>query len=148
MAVQHGTYRRYVEGCRCDDCKAANRSYQANYQQRKAAGEPIGPRGRVVPISAPTVQVSDTPGPVEAGVRAEVEGLAQAQLRPGVAETAFALARILDSPRAVNQQPAASKALVDILDRLRKGADVRKSRLAGVRDMTSAKAASSRIAGT
>ena len=78
---------------------------------------------------------------MEAGVIAELEGLAQADARPGLKQTALALARILDSPRAVNQQPAAAAKLADLLDRLRKGADARKSRLASVREMTKAKSA-------
>jgi hypothetical protein len=32
--------------------------------------------------------------------------------RPGLAQVALALARILDNPKAVNQQPAATPALV------------------------------------
>lgn len=136
MTTQHGKRSTYSKGCRCDDCKGAEYSYQEKRRQTKLMADSPGD---VVSLRVASEAQTPELGPVEAGVRAELEGLAQAQLRPGVAETAFALARILDSPRAVNQQPAASKALVDILDRLRKGADVRKSRLAGVRDMTSAK---------
>ena len=66
----------------------------------------------------------------------EIVGLAQAEARPGLAQAALALARIMDNPRAVNQQPAAAAKLADILDRLRKGADARRSRLAAVRQMT------------
>lgn len=141
MSASHGTRRRYNEGCRCDDCKAAEAVYRSNYRQRKASGEPVGPQGRVVPISAPMVEVHDEPGRVEAGVLAELEGLTQADERPGLKETALALARILDSPKAVNQQPAAAAKLADLLDKLRKGADAKKSKLASVRAMTSAKSA-------
>ena len=139
MAAKHGTRTRYIEGCRCADCKAAEASYRANYRQRKANGEPIGPKGQVVPISAPMVEVHDTPGDAEAGVLAELEGLTQAQARPGLVQAALAMARILDSPKAVNQQPAAAAKLADLLDKLHKGADARKSKLAAVRSMTSAK---------
>jgi hypothetical protein len=76
------------------------------------------------------------PGRVEAAVEAEMAGLAQATARPGLVQTALALARIMDSQRAMSQQPAAAAKLADILDRLHKGADVRRSRLASVRQMT------------
>jgi hypothetical protein len=83
----------------------------------------------------------DTPqaGAVEAAVELEITGLAQAEARPGLAQAALALARIMDNPKAISQQPAASKSLAEILDKLRKGADARKSRLASVRSMTAVK---------
>jgi hypothetical protein len=39
--------------------------------------------------------------------------------RPGVAQAALAMACILDSPRAVNQQRAAAKVLAAVLNKLR-----------------------------
>jgi hypothetical protein len=54
-----------------------------------------------------------------------------------LAQTALALARLMDNPRALSQQPPAAAKLADILRELRKGADARKSRLASVRAMTS-----------
>jgi hypothetical protein len=60
-------------------------------------------------------------GPVEAGVQDEISGPA-AEARPGLAQTALALAHIMDNPKAVNQEPAAAKVLVTVLDTLRKGA--------------------------
>jgi hypothetical protein len=47
----------------------------------------------------------------------------------------MALARTMDSTRSVNQKPAAGK-LADILDGLRQGGGVRRSRLAVVRTMS------------
>ena len=55
--------------------------------------------------------------------------------RPGLAQIALALARTMDSTRSVNQKPAAGK-LADILDGLRQGGAVRRSRLAVVRTMS------------
>jgi hypothetical protein len=49
---------------------------------------------------------------------AEIDGLA-AQARPGLAQVALAVARVLDSPRAVNQHAAAAKVLSVLLDKLR-----------------------------
>ena len=48
---------------------------------------------------------------------AEIDGLA-AQARPGLAQVALAVARVLDNPRAVNQH-AAAKVLSVLLDKLR-----------------------------
>jgi Protein of unknown function (DUF4236) len=68
-------------------------------------------------------------------VRAELAGLTEA--RPGLAQAALAIARLLDNPRAVNQQPAAAKVLVSLLDRLRSAsAHGHRGRLAVVRTMT------------
>ena len=57
------------------------------------------------------------PGPVESGVQAEICDWA-AEVRPGLAAAALALARLLDNPKAVNQQPAAAKTLASLLDKL------------------------------
>jgi hypothetical protein len=65
-------------------------------------------------------------------------GLAQAELRPGLAEIALALARnVLDNPRAVSSHAAVAGKLADILDRLHRGGAVpRRGGLALVRTMT------------
>jgi hypothetical protein len=58
-------------------------------------------------------------------------GLAEA--RPGLAEAALALARVLDNPRAVNQKAPPAKVLVTLLDKLRAaGGQRRRGRLAVV----------------
>ena len=76
------------------------------------------------------------PGPVESGVEAEISGLA-AKARPGRAQAALALARILDNPKAVNRQPAATKVLAAMLHKLRStAAQGRRGRLAVVRTLT------------
>ena len=142
MAAKHGTPRCYREGCRCDDCRLAMRNYNIDLRKRKAEGGPIGPSGKVLALPMQAANPDPAgPGPVEAGVQAEIEGLQQTLDRPGIAQTALALARILDDPRAKSQQPAAAANLANLLDKLRKGADARKSKLATVRAMTSAKSA-------
>jgi hypothetical protein len=126
MATRHGTRRRYNEGCHCDECTAANTAYQQRYRQR-----PV----EIVPLPQPVTPQPDEPGPVESGVEAEIEGLAEP--RPGLAQTALALARILDNPKSVNQQPAAAKVLASLLDKLRSAsAQRRRGKLAVVRTMT------------
>jgi hypothetical protein len=109
MAARHGTRRRYNEGCHCEDCTAANNVYQQEYRQRR-----VGPM--LTPVTPPLCD----PGPVESGVAEEIDGLAS-QARPGLAQVALALARIMDNPNATNQQPTAAKVLTALLDKLRSG---------------------------
>jgi hypothetical protein len=61
--------------------------------------------------------------------------LAQAQARPSLAACARVLAKLLDG-RAHAPKAAAAKQLVDIMNRLNTGSDLRKSRLSVVRTMT------------
>jgi hypothetical protein len=76
-----------------------------------------------------------SPGPVESGVEAELAGLSDA--RPGLTQIALSPARIMDSPKAVNQQPAAAKVLTTVLDKLRStSARGRRGGLSVVRTMT------------
>ena len=104
MAAKHGTRSRYLAGCRCDDCKDAQGIYQQKYRERRGNGTT-----RLQPIDVVPLPETDR-GPVESGVMAEISGLA-AEARPGLAQAALALARILDNRTAVNQQPAAAKVL-------------------------------------
>jgi hypothetical protein len=127
MTIRHGTRYRYTQGCRCDDCKNANTLYLRRRRERQLTGEVTQSESR---------EANASPGPVESGVTAEIDGLA-AQARPWLAQAALALARILDNPKAISQQPAAAKTLATLLDKLR-SASVRGRRgnLALVRTMT------------
>jgi hypothetical protein len=128
MAARHGTRRGYGEGCRCGDCKDAQRLYQRRYRERRALRN-------VTPVS-PDEVATEFPGPVEAAVNDEIGGLA-ADARPGLAQTALALARIMDNPKAVNQQPAAAKVLAALLEKLHSAsARGRRGSLSVVRSMT------------
>lgn len=70
------------------------------------------------------------------GVQAEIGGLAT-QARPGLAAMALSLAQLMDSPKAVSQQPGAAKVLAALLDKLRAAsAQGRRGNLAVVRTMT------------
>jgi hypothetical protein len=123
MPARHGTRRGYNDGCRCDACKDAQRLYQRRYRERRAAAVPFGTPTRppVAAVSLPAAGESEVrhfiaPGPVESGVTAEFAGLTEA--RPGLAQVALAMARLIDNLRAVNQQPAAAEALASLLDKL------------------------------
>lgn len=135
---QHGVRSRYNEGCRCEECKEFNREYWRDYRARKVTGDviPRSERSAAAVALASSPAEDSSPGRVESGVLAEIEGLAQAEARPGLVQMALELSRVMDNPKAVSQKPAASKALAEILATLRKGADARKSRLATVKAMT------------
>jgi hypothetical protein len=76
---------------------------------------------------------------VESGVQAEIGGPGT-DARPGLAAAALALARVMDEPRAVNQQPAAAKVLAALLEKLHSAsARGRRGNLAVVRTMTTEK---------
>jgi hypothetical protein len=128
MAARHGTRRGYGEGCRCDDCKDAQRLYQRRYRERQALRN-------VTPVSRDEV-ATEFPCPVESAVKDEIGGLA-AEARPGLAQVALCMARLLDNAKAVNQQPAAAKVLAALLDKFRSAsAGGRRGGLALVRTMT------------
>lgn len=128
MAASHGTQRRYVQGCRCDDCREAHRVSAREYRERRANGETEA----LSVVAVPSVVV---PGPVEIGVTEEIDGLAS-QARPGLAAAALCIARLMDNPRAINQQPAAAKVLISMLEKLRSASPAGRRGLAVVREMT------------
>jgi hypothetical protein len=122
MTVRHGTRYRYSKGCRCHDCAEAARIYQRDYRLRKPCD--------------PVAAAEPGPGPVEIGVSEEIDGLA-AQARPGLAAAALCLARLLDNPKAISQQPAAAKVLISMLEKLRAAsARGRRGNLSVVKSMT------------
>ena len=82
-----------------------------------------------------TVWHQMVPAPVESAVQSELDGLTDE--RPGLAQVALALARLLDNPKAVSSQPAAAKVLTALLDKLHAAsARGRRGGLALVRTMT------------
>jgi hypothetical protein len=141
MTAQHGTNSRYAQVCRCDACRQGHRHAARAYAERKAAGQ-VRPRAQLEEScqignfsERRGVQVGHLePGPVELGVQAEIEGAGD---RPGLAAVALAMARLLDDPKAKNQQPAAAKVLAALLDKLRSASTRgRHGGLAVVRTMT------------
>jgi hypothetical protein len=136
MAAKHGTRSRYLTGCRCDECKYAQRLYQRRYRERKANGLTGSPAVVVAELPQAEAYQTGTPGPVESAVKDEIGGLA-AEARPGLAQAALAIARLLDNPKAVNQQPAAAKVLAALLETLHStSARGRRGNLAVVKSMT------------
>lgn len=90
----------------------AKAAAQQGYRQRRVTGE--------VHVVADLQQRTEPsgPGPVESGVTQEIGGLAS-EARPGLAQAAVCLARLMDNPKAVNQQPATAKVSASLLDKLR-----------------------------
>lgn len=132
------THSRYAQGCRCDDCREGHRLAAREYSQRKSAGQTRPHLSKIGHLRQNVATGENSPlepGPVEAGVQAEIHGVADA--RPGLAQIALALARILDNPRAMSSQPAPAKVLASLMDKLRTaGVQGRGGRLAVVRTLT------------
>lgn len=144
--ASHGR-RGYKQGCRCDQCKCAEREYQQDLRRRKQE-EPAGFAGRGLTLlagsgnkrltsvnSSTNAANSSEYGPVEAAVRAEVEPLASSN--PGLAAAVIALSQVLDDSRATSTKPAAAAKMADLLATLHKGADRKQSKLTAIRSMTS-----------
>lgn len=153
-AIEHGSRKGYRAGCRCDQCKCAEAGYQRDLKQRKLesdvpVGNAAGPAVRLASVSNNPVTSGNTAlnmyaepaGAVEgsavAAVLAEIKDLSDP--RPGLVAIALEMARVLDDPKAITSKAPAAGRLADVLDRLSKGADKRRSRLAEVRKMTSVK---------
>ncbi|OBI90028.1 hypothetical protein A5661_03270 [Mycobacterium asiaticum] len=68
-------------------------------------------------------------------MKAELAGNIMAAQRPGLVAIALAMARIMDNPHAIPQQPAAAGRLIELLGKLSKGQPLR-GRLAAVQAMT------------
>ena len=88
------------------------------------------PTANQVPGNAPAV------GATERAVLEELATLTSAETRKSVAAGALVMARILDNPVALAQQPQAYAKLMAAMEELRKGSARRKGRLASVQAMT------------
>ena len=149
MAAAHGTRTRFNQGCRCDDCKQAERDYararrQAKNVEKSGSGQKVSPiavlnTGRVDTPSATQSSPSGEPtyGRVETAVRRQLSELSTVDSRGGEAEMAYHLASLMDNPKAAAAaQVQASRQLSELIDRLRKGADKKTGKLASVRRMS------------
>ena len=152
--ADHGTRQSYADGCRCAPCKAAMSQYTREWKARKAGADiPAPPRGRprkaavavdgsaagsatVTALPGATGGPVRQPGPAEAAVLEELASLTSAETLKGAAAAALAMARLLDNPVALAQQPAAAAKLTTILEDLRKGSARKRGRLASVQAMT------------
>ena len=115
---------RYQRGCRCGTCTSANREYQRRHRTKQF---------RLV--TPPPADVPPAPGPVEIGVRAQLEHLASAQERPGVFAVAVQLAAVLDNQSAIPQHASAARVLTEIIMSFTRQSR-RPGRLTAVRSLT------------
>lgn len=135
---------RYLAGCRCDTCRKANSDYRRDLNRRKqeqkltAVAELPTPEQSPPPAQPPATREDEAPArdSVQAKIREELDALAAIDEHPGLAATALAMGRILDSPVALAQQPAAARRLMELMDALGKGGRKKRGKLATVREMT------------
>lgn len=118
-----------------DDTKKSRAAYMRNYRANKKQAP-----GTVSPIrsvnAAPAAVPAPALGEAELAVIAELATLTSAETRKAAAAGALAMARILDNPNAISQQPQAMARLMAVMDALRQGAGRRKGRLASVQAIT------------
>jgi hypothetical protein len=75
-AKRHGTRAKYLDGCRCDECRHAQALYQKRYRERRANGITRPIVVAELPSGNSQESVSfETPGPVELDTAAELAGL-------------------------------------------------------------------------
>ena len=139
--IVHGKRSTYVRGCRCEPCKEANTQYQKDLKDRRRRGERIQPPLASVttirqPAETAPTRDADEPGPVELAVAKEVKGLSAAGKRPGLVESLYAMAKILDNDAAITTHPSAQRRLEEGLDKLWGASVGRKGTLADVAKMT------------
>ena len=133
----HGNRKTYSAGCRCSDCTEAHRLYLREYRQRRrervgaamAVAPQVTPTGNELPVSR------DQQGSVVAAVESELELLGAHERRPGLAQAALTLGRLLDTPEAYTHHASAVRALQRALDELGKGRGVPRGRLKAVTAM-------------
>jgi len=106
-AAAHGSATSYKNGCRCGDCRKANRERIRAYRASRAAPTPVD-----LPV-----EVGE--GTVQDAVRRDLAGLQVAAERATDCAVALALARLLDDPSAGPQHPSAAGRLTDVMARLR-----------------------------
>ncbi len=108
MTARHGSATSYKDGCRCGECRKANRERIRTY---RAAN-----RGESTPVDL-AVELGE--GSVVDAVRRDLAALQVAVERPADAAVCLAMARLLDDPSAGPQHPSAAARLVDVMARLR-----------------------------
>jgi hypothetical protein len=89
--ARHGTVSSYRRGCRCDECKAAAAEKQRKYvARRKAAGEPVVTKRRLLAAACESCHVSFMARPDQPGrfcsmeCAGNVHGVEDSQSRPNI----------------------------------------------------------------
>ena len=108
MTARHGSATSYKDGCRCSECRKANRERIRVYRAAK--------RGSPTPVDLP-VAVGE--GTVVDAVQRDLSALQVAASRATDAAVCLAMARLLDDQAATPQHPSAAARLLDAMGRLR-----------------------------
>lgn len=122
---------RYNAGCRCGECRAANREHS----RRRRSKQHLKPLPTPAPAKGSQQPEFAEDGRVTEAVRAQLADNPAAQERPGLYAIAIRLAQLLDNPDAVPQYASAAHRLTEVLTILSKSA-ARRGRLSAVRGMT------------
>ena len=117
---------RYNAGCRCGECRAANREHSRRRRSKRLTA---------VPPAEGSQQPEFADGAVTEAVRAQLADTAAALERPGLTAIAIRLAQVLDNQTAIPQHAAAAHRLTEVLTTLSKSS-TRRGRLSVVRSMT------------
>ncbi len=117
---------RYNAGCRCGECRSANRDHQRRRRSKHLTA---------VPPDEGLQPPEFTDGAVTEAVRAQLADIAGALERPGLVAIAIRLAQLLDNQAAIPQHPQTAHRLTEVLTTLSKSSN-RRGRLSIVRDMT------------
>ena len=102
---------RYNAGCRCGECRAANREHSRRRRSKRLTAVPPA-EGSQPPEFAD--------GAVTEAVRAQLAETAVALERPGLVAIAIRLAQLLDNQAAIPQHAAAAHRLTETLTTLSK----------------------------
>jgi hypothetical protein len=115
--AEHGTTTRYRDGCRCENCRAANRrKARRSYENRRApetAPEPeVTDSAKVLQMKPnQTPATGDGMGETEQAVRAEFSRRDPDNEHPVERALAIRLSQVLDNSRQMDKYSAASKEL-------------------------------------
>lgn len=138
--ASHGR-RGYRQGCRCDQCRSAEREYQQELKRRKTEPDvaPGHGQGNAGLAFLPGGSVAaESVGPRVAAFRRAMESLNGDKV-PDLVAAAESLCEVLDNPRALSTRPAAAAKFAELMGQIRKSGDEKKSKLASIRSMTSVK---------
>jgi hypothetical protein len=145
---EHGTIKRYRQGCKCQQCRDANAEYQRAFKLglKPAAADNVSPirgRGRKPSSAQAKAQCAQESSKRSTAVSGEVERAVHLQLKdftaefPTQVEMALVAARILDNSELVTLHPTTLRQLGAIVESLTAGKKKKsRGRLAAVQDMT------------
>jgi hypothetical protein len=134
--MEHGTRSKYTHGCRCAPCVAANTAYGQLQRKRRNKRASLASVSSLPGQSAAHQGQTLATGRVESSVIAELAALNSPAKWPGLAESALAMARILDNIEFSTTHPSAGRQLTAMLTKLHDASAGRVGKLARVASMS------------